>query len=130
MSILNPQKKFCTDRIPLFRDPRIDDEDINFFPCRGEFLFGGISFYNKPVQFNGENINVSIKIYPNIHCLKQMCRMEWMKAPKNIGVFRSKIVNLRNFLEKLIEHGESSYCGFFMIELSQKAMATWIHEAT
>jgi hypothetical protein len=38
--------------------------------------------------------------------------MEWLKAPKNIGVFRNKIVNLRNFVENLIEYGGRTYCGF------------------
>jgi hypothetical protein len=38
--------------------------------------------------------------------------MEWMKALKNIGVFRSKIQNLKKFLDTLIEHGCDSYQGF------------------
>jgi hypothetical protein len=40
----------CNYGMPLFRDPRIDNEDIQFFPCCGEFLFeeylSTISLYN------------------------------------------------------------------------------------
>jgi hypothetical protein len=90
--------------MPLFRDPCIwtRNNRIQFYPACGESLFGGIKYSREYIEFQGEQKQRDVKIYPKImHSLKQKCRIEWLTCPAKITTFKDKLTFLENLVERL-----------------------------
>jgi hypothetical protein len=77
----------CRGIMPLFQEPNINNENVYFYPACGESMFGGIRYYNESISFNGEMVDISVKVYPKIiHCLKKMTRIEWLGSKEHRNI--------------------------------------------